>query len=349
MEPWGIAVLVVMAVLGVYLLVALFIVFGANRKLFGVRGEDPSNPCYLRYEDFQDHLERTPYQTGYYAKAIRGYLYKDTRVSSRKGFIILSHGFFGTHVQYLLDIDYLCSLGYEVLAYDQYGAGLSDGSDQESLATGVYVLENVLRDVGKRNLNGNLPLFLYGHSWGAYSVAGALRNHPEIKGAIARSAPVSPYTAARDLLKRYQPKLARFLAPVMGLCCFLILGRRDSIKATRGPKKNRTTPLLLIQAEDDPMVPYKDSLAHFYERHPQANVEVFLTEKGRHNSFVTEEGQDNYKNLVKEYHELQKLPESEEKTRKMSAFTEHLDRVSRYPKNEDVATAIRDFYGKLSA
>ena len=342
MEPLGIVIIIIIILIGLYLAFGVLVVFKANTELFGKRGEDPSNPCYLRFEDYP-FLKRTPYRTGYYGKAIKGYLYQDQRLRDYKGYIILSHGFFGTHVQYLFDIALLTQEGYLVLAYDQFGAGLSEGKNQESLATGVYVMENVISDVEKNNLNRGLPIYLYGHSWGGYSVAGALKNHPEIKGAICRSAPYSPIKAGYDLLKKVKPGLAYFLAPVFSFSCWLVMGKRYLIKGTRGLKKNKDTPVLFIQAKNDDIVLYKDSLAKYYQKHPQKNAKVFLTDKGMHNSLLVENGQLKYKELVKKFHEIDRKPDTTKKDQEMNDFLNHLDRVQTYQYDEETKNEILSF------
>lgn len=345
MKWWVILILAAVCAVLLYIIFTMAIFYIANKKMMGTRGEDPKNPCYLRFEDYSSTLVREEFVCGYYGKAIRGYIYKDKRAKDSKAFVVLSHGAFGTHIQYLLDISLLAEDGYEVLAYDQYGVGMSDGDKQEYLAHGIYVLENVLHEVEKKNLNHGLPIYLYGHSWGAYSVAGALRNHPEIAKAVVRSAPISPYLAGKDVLKKFSPKTFSLIRPFYGLDYVLLLPRRYRIKATRGPKKNHKTSVLLLQARDDTMVPYADSLARYYELHPQTNVRVFLTEHGKHNTLLAKEGAENYGKLVKEFKEIDKEPTKalRDYNEKQFESTKLSDRKSLYPYEEKTKEEILKF------
>lgn len=346
MKPFLITLAIILGILVVYFLYVLIIVFLFNKKVMGVRGEDPHNPCYLQFEDYEDTLERREYQTGYYAKAINGYIYQEKGRASFKGFIIMAHGFFGSHVQYLVDIAFLCKNGYQVLAFDQYGVGISEGEAQVSLANGIYVLENVIRDVEKRNLQGNLKLMLYGHSWGAYSCAGALRTHPEIEKAILRSGPVDPIAAGSHLLKMAKPSLYSSIAPLNRFCSFLLLGHRNMIKSTRGPKKNKTTDILVLHAKDDPMVEVSNSLALYYEKHPQKNVQVIFSEHGKHNTIITEAAIENYHKAVEAYKKIEMIQDAKEKTREEETFIKSLDRVSMYPYNTEVCNEILNFLSR---
>jgi len=346
MTPWLIAVLVLIGLIFLYLALCLVFLALANRKMFGHHVTDPANPCYLRYEDYASWLARSPYQAPYYGKWIRGYVYQDrNRKEPFKGFVILSHGMFGTHVQYLLDIAMLAKDGYKVLAYDHYGCGESGGEAPEYLAHGVYVLENVLRDVEERNLAQGLPLFLYGHSWGAYSVSGALKNHPEVKKAVIRSAPVSPRIAGKDVLRHFAPHLYRFLFLGYDVAYTLLIPHRFRISALRGERKNHETRILMLQAKNDPMVPYAHSLARRFERKGPKNVEVFVTEKGLHNTLLQESGMANYQRLVKRYKEIQQEPSKAERDHDEAVFEKQElgNRVSLYPYDEKTRQKILSF------
>ena len=343
MKTFIILLIIILSIIVIYFSYCLIIVFIMLNKLFGSRCYDPSNPCYLRFEDYEDELSREEYTAYYYAKEINGYIYKYKGTETYKGFVVLSHGMFGTHVQYLLDIYMLAKDGYIVLAYDQFGCGLSEGKKQESLATGIYVLENVLYDIKKRNINNNLPISLYGHSWGAYCVVGASKSFPNIKKIIARSGPISLQSAGKDMLKQQNKFVYYSILPLFSFSCFVILSRRYSIKATRGPKKNNSSKYLLIHAKNDTMVNYKHSLALYYLSHPQSNIEVFTTKHGQHNSLLEEEGGRNYKRLVEEYERINAIEDLKEKEETMNKFLLSLNRREQYPYNQEVKDKILSF------
>ena len=341
---WIWLVCILGALLLLFLLVCLLIAL-LNKKLFGVRGKDPDNPCYLHIEDYPE-LKREDYETQCEGKAIRGYVYSLKEEANPKGFIVLAHGFFGSHVQYLVDIDFLCKQGYRVLAFDQYGVGMSDGESQVSLAHGILCLNEVIKDVEKRNLQGDLPILLYGHSWGAYCCAGALKDHPEISKAVLRSGPTSPERAAFDLIWLNAKPLGVLLAPFFPLASLLVLGKKKLVNVTSSLEKNQTTQCLLLQAKNDKMVAYSHSLASYFLKHPQSNVSVFLTEEGGHNTIITEEGTANYQKAVKEWDSFKKIENEEEREKKQEEFLASLHRVPMYPYNETTTNEIVRFLSK---
>ena len=313
-----------------------------NKAVFLIHREDPDNPAFIQNDDYP-FLKREFYTTYYYKKKINGYIYYKEG-NKNKGFIILSHGLFGTHVQYLKDICFLVNNGYKVLAYDQYGCGISEGKNQEYLAHGIYVCENVIKDVIHRNINENLPLILYGHSWGAYSITGAIKSYPQIRKVIARSGPIGPRVSGRDLFKVYNKNIYRFIYLGYNIAYFLLIPFLYRINATRGPKKNKETKILFIQAKDDPMVFFNHSLANYYIKHKQDNCIVKLTEKGLHNSLISIRGQVKYKELVSEYSKIKKESEIAIRNDLLKKYMLKLsDRDSLYPLNEEVSNQILDF------
>lgn len=345
MAPWLIAIIVVFGILFLYVAIMMVLFALVMRKLIWVRGKDPDNPCFLRFEDYRDELERKPYETFYYGKKIAGFLYKERGRKDFSGFVILSHGLFGTHVQYLIDIDMLCKAGYVVLAYDQYGVGLSEGKNQESLGTGIYVLENVIADVERRNLNDSLPIVLYGHSWGGYCVTGALRKHPEIAKAVSRSGFVSPTKAGLDALRHFCRPFYFLLSPVVYPISWLLIGRRNMRSALKG-MKNHSTKCLFIYSLDDEMVFPENALACHFKDHPQENAEFFIRETGGHNSLLTPQSMENYRNLVKDYQEITAIEDPEERKRRSEAFVGSLDRRNQYRLEETVRDRILSFLEK---
>lgn len=343
MEYFIIVLIVLAALFLIYLIVGAILLLVFNQKLFGSRTQDPDNPCYLTYEDFQDELDRKEFRTYYYVREINGYIYQKRFMDDFKGFVILSHGMFGTHVQYMLDIDFLCRNGYQVLAYDNFGCGLSEGESTQGLATGVYVLENVIEEVRASNLNHGLPIFLYGHSWGGFSVLGAMKNYPDIKGVVSRSAPYSQLKAGKILIQNIAKQIDRFYGPFVTFIGFFLTSHRMRITVRRGVKKNKKTPVLVLQAKDDPMVPYPISAACYFTNHPTAQVQVMVSEKGLHNSIVEESGSKAYAEAVKQYKEIESISDEKKKNDEERVFLSSLDKKEMYPYNEKVCEEILSF------
>lgn len=338
-----IIVFVLLALFILYLISGLVVLSIINHRLFGCRTEDPDEPCYLTFEDYQDILDRKPFETYYYVRSIKGYIYQTKFREDFKGFVILSHGMFGTHVQYLMDIALLCSNGYRVLAFDNFGCGMSEGNETGSLAQGTYVLENVIEAVKTEKLNDGLPLFLYGHSWGGFSVLTAMRNYPEIKGVIARSSPYSQIRAGKCLIRNLAKKVYCIYGPFISLLSFFMLSYRTRISVLRGVRKNRKTPVLVLQSKNDPMVPYDVSAASFFLRHPKENVTVKVSDQGLHNTLIEEASSKAYLEAVSQYKEIQKIQDREERDSQTKEFISSLQKKKMYRYDESTCQEIIEF------
>ncbi len=107
-----------------------------------------------------------------------------------KGVLCIVHGL-GEHIgRYEHVADYLTENGLSVYAYDQRGHGQSEGKRGHAASYEAVLddVEEILKTA--RAEYNDLPLFLYGHSFGANVVANYIlkRNTNELAGAILSSA-----------------------------------------------------------------------------------------------------------------------------------------------------------------
>ena len=80
--------------------------------------------------------------------------------------------------------DYFASHDYLVFAYDATGNGESEGKTAKGMPQGLIDLDYAIRYIKENMELADLPLVLFGHSWGAYSSAGVLNLHPDIKAVV---------------------------------------------------------------------------------------------------------------------------------------------------------------------
>lgn len=140
-------------------------------------------PLMLRVEDFEG-LECTRYDfPSDKGQMLAGYLYCAGK--NPRGIIIVAHGFGGGHNSYLDAIDAFARRGYDVFAYDATGNDASEGKGVGGFPQGVVDLDHAISFVEESGHFPDLPIGLFGHSWGAYSVCSVLTFHPEVKAVIA--------------------------------------------------------------------------------------------------------------------------------------------------------------------
>ena len=154
---------------------------------FNIRG-DSYEPLMLRVEDFEG-LSRTEYEfTSDKGQKLAGYLYEATgenATDAPKGVIVIAHGFGGGgHNSYMDCANFFAQNGYFVFAYDATGCDESEGEGVGGFPQGVIDLDHAISFVEELDKTKNLPVCLWGHSWGAYCVSCIPKYHPEVKAII---------------------------------------------------------------------------------------------------------------------------------------------------------------------
>ena len=149
---------------------------------FNVRG-DSYTPLMLRVDDFEG-LECTEYTfSSDKGQKLAGYLYSSGE--NQHGIVVLAHGFGGGgHNSYMDVADYFAENGYYVFCYDATGCDKSEGEGVGGTPQGVIDLDHAISFVEENMDIPDLPIVLFGHSWGGYCVCSVLNFHPEVKAVI---------------------------------------------------------------------------------------------------------------------------------------------------------------------
>ena len=120
-------------------------------------------------------------------KTLIGYIYSQKGLQN-KGIFVFSHGYGGGgHHTYLDLINVITKQGYFVFAYDATANDESEGEDIRGFTQGMLDADSAISYVESLKKFDKYPLYLFGHSWGAYSASNALEFHPRVKGLIALS------------------------------------------------------------------------------------------------------------------------------------------------------------------
>ena len=155
------------------------IMYNENMNVSG----DSYKPLMLRVEDF-DGLKCTEYSfPSDKGQKLAGYLYSVGE--GQKGIVVMAHGFGdGGHNSYMNCANYFAQNGYYVFAYDATAMDKSEGEGLGGVPQGVIDLDHAISFVETNDEVPDLPIALFGHSWGAYCVSAVLTYHPEVKAVI---------------------------------------------------------------------------------------------------------------------------------------------------------------------
>lgn len=250
--------------------------------IFGARYETASwwEFSVEEYENLQ--MERSDFQSE--DVTLAGYKYSKTG-QDVKGIVVISHGLGGGgHNTYMPFIDYFTSNGYYVFAYDARGNDNSGGNSVEGLPQGIICLDNALHHITAIEEYKELPITLFGHSWGGYSVGNVLCMHPDIKAAVI----ISGFNESEDLLEYQGRKWAGegVHIPMLYLKLYerIKFGEEfTDISALQG-FENTEAGIMIVHSKDDTTVPARYGYDKFYEAFGESDrFEFVLYEDKGHN------------------------------------------------------------------
>ena len=173
------------AALGLALILAITLVLGAAAyaSFFAGRVETAAGRRYalssfpgLRAEAVAFSNDR--------GEPLAGWLYS-MGDEAPAGLVVLVHGMGNGHLAYLNVAAAFARAGWLVFAYDATGNDASGGSGRGGLPQVVSDLDAALAAAEALPQTQGLPVCLFGHSMGAYTVCAALAGHPEVRAAAA--------------------------------------------------------------------------------------------------------------------------------------------------------------------
>ena len=263
-----------------------------------------------------------------------------------KGVVIVAHGLGGGgHNSYMPFIDYFTRSGYYVFAYDARGNDNSEGKSIEGLPQGIIDLDLAISHA--QGEYEGLPILLFGHSWGAYSVGNVLSFHPEVKGAVI----VSGFNESEDMLlwhsKKYVGAFAEVLFSYVELYERVKFGKELSSLSAIDGLKSTDAQIMIVHSKDDKTVPIEYGYDKFYAQF--ANNErfefVLYEDKGHSYLFYSEDSYEYREQINEAYLEyLSKIGEEPSEENKSAFMLESLDKSKCFAPDEALMTEIIEMY-----
>ena len=276
----------------IILLCVIILLFAADwiasvciyNSYFGRRYET-YEPYALYIGDFPG-LERTRYEfTSDKGDTLVGYMYSTGE--AQKGIIVLAHGFGGGgHNSYMNVADLFARNGYYVFAYDATGNDESGGDSVGGLAQGVADLNSAITFVGKSGNFPDLPIGLFGHSWGGYCVSSVLSYHPEVRAVIE----CSGFNCSSDMFEAQGKAEAGdgiyLMMPFVKLQEQIKCGEYASATGMKG-FESTDAHIMAVHSADDNVVPIGYGFDKYYEKYSADPRFTFirLEDKGHNHIF----------------------------------------------------------------
>ncbi|NLB43431.1 MAG: alpha/beta hydrolase [Clostridiales bacterium] len=175
-----------------------------------------------------------------------------------QGLVVVVHGLGGGADSYLPQITYFIDQGWCVFAYDVTGSFDSEGKTTKGFPQALIDLDAALTYINSQPEYTNLPIMLFGHSWGGYVVANALHYNHEIAGIVTVSGANSPMAMILEQGKRMMGGFIYTQYPYLWLYQRILFGKTASLNAVDAINGS-DVPVLIIHGTDDEMVAYEGS------------------------------------------------------------------------------------------
>ena len=244
-----------------------------------------------------------------------------------QGVVVIAHGFGGGgHNSYMDVAYYFTRHGYDVFAYDATGNDESEGKGVNGIPQGVSDLRVAIDYLQKIDEVKDLPIMLWGHSWGGYCVSAVLNFHPEVK-AIAS---IAGFNRSGDLIKAQGQQMVGgiigFMMPYVNAIERIKCGKYASATALGG-FSNSECGVFVAHSSDDTTVPIEYGYDLYYKQCAgDKRFEFIRYENKGHNNIIYSDAYRNYlADFNEEFHDYfgRWDPPLEDRA---AYISEHLDR-----------------------
>ena len=259
---------------------------------FNIRG-DSYEPMMLRTEDFEG-LQCTGYTfPSDRGQKLAGYLY--SAGEDQHGIVVIAHGFGGGgHNSYMDCADFFAQNGYYVFAYDATGTDKSEGEGVGGVPQGVIDLDHAISFVEENEDIPDLPVVLFGHSWGGYSVCAVLTYHPEVRAVIE----CSGFNRSSDMFesggKSEAGSLIYAMTPFVRIYERLKYGKYASNTAMDGFDSTDAS-VMVVHSADDDVIEIGYGCDRYYEKYKDDSRFTFLRFEDRGHNEIFNNQEDTYK------------------------------------------------------
>ena len=340
---------IIVTVIVVLMVLLLIVPFGLSAMIyednFGDRYETYA-PMARSVDEFDGlNVKRYTFSSDQ-GQNLVGYQYYKT-LENTKGVIVISHGLGGGgHNSYMDVADFFTSNGYVVFAYDATGNDESEGSSVKGLPQGLIDLDYAIQFVKQTSDFDNLPIMLFGHSWGGYSVGSVLKLQPDVKAVVM----VAGFNKSMDIIEEEGKKIAgdgvRVLLPYISLYERMKFGKYASYNCING-FENTEAGVMIIHSADDEMISQEKGFDVFYDQYKNNPRFSFVKYENRGHDYVfyserSRDYQDEFNRNFAEY--VNSLDEELTIELKASYLNDHLDKKQLFDLDIELMNSIVKFY-----
>ncbi|MDF2685322.1 MAG: hypothetical protein K0S55_503 [Clostridia bacterium] len=211
---------------------------------------DPKFAGYISYSDVEQY-KRTEVEFESGKNTLKGYIYGEDNVNDNdKGLVVIVHGLGEGAESYLSETLYFADNGWRVFAFDCTGSYESEGESTVGLPQSAIDLAATLEYIKSNNTLNELPIMLYGHSWGGYAVTAILNYNYDIKAVASISGFNSPKELLLEQTKDMMGIIGYIVSP-FDIYQNLLFGEKAKVSAVDGINGKDTAVMIIHGVNDD--------------------------------------------------------------------------------------------------
>ena len=224
---------------------------------------------------------------------LAGYLY--SAGEDRQGVVVIAHGFGGGgHNSYMDAANYFAQRGWYIFAYDATGTDKSEGEGVGGVPQGVIDLDHAISFVEEDDDLSALPIVLFGHSWGAYSVCSVLTYHPEVKAVIE----CSGFNSSSDMFesggKSQAGGLIYAMTPFVKIYERFKYGKYAANTAMDGFASSDAS-VMIVHSADDDVIEIGYGYDKYYKKYKDDARFTFVRFEDKGHNDILNDPEDTYK------------------------------------------------------
>ena len=256
-------------------------------RTFGQRAESPEHRVFLNNDDAPEYMRRVVnFPSG--SNMLTGYIYGE---DNYQGLVVIAHSFGDGAEGYFSVIRYFVDNGWRVFAHDNTGSHNSEGRSTRGLPQSALDLDAALTFISEQEWE--LPIMLFGHSWGGFAVTAVLNFDHEISAVVSLAGYNRSIQVLHDTARAMFGWSGNLAYPYLWAYQRLLFGRNADLSAVDGIN-NSDVPVMIIHGTADGLILY-DSAGIIAHRDEIINPNViFITHylahhNGHMNLLLTEE------------------------------------------------------------
>lgn len=299
----------------------------------------------LHYKDVEKDYPREMLSFMSGENKLQGYLYGS---GNTKGLVVISHGQGGGAENYTAETVRFVDEGYQVFGFDNTGCYNSEGDNCIGLVQSVIDLDAALTYIEQEPRFKELPILLYGHSWGGYAVTAIFNCDHNITASASVAGFNDPMQMIIEWARGMMGGFAYVEYPYIWLYNKTLFGGNLETTAVSGIN-NTDIPILLLHGTEDKTIGINESAIMAYRNDiTNPNVQYKICDKPKQNGhsslFHSAEGLEYIDKLNEEYSALYDQYDGNIPEEIRREFYNSHDKFKCSELDEDFIESVLDFY-----